>query len=48
LENFNINDAVAHNVKIPPSLLLQLSLYALVFIIIFLLLASFIFEAKDL
>jgi|Deesub1362A_J573_1020465.scaffolds.fasta_scaffold07168_4 ABC-type transport system involved in multi-copper enzyme maturation permease subunit len=48
LENFNINDAVAHNVKIPLSLLLQLSLYALVFIIIFLLLASFIFEAKDL
>ncbi len=48
LENFNINDAVAHSVNIPLSFLLQLSLYALVFIIIFLLLASFTFETKDL
>jgi ABC-type transport system involved in multi-copper enzyme maturation permease subunit len=48
LENFNLNDAIAHSVKIPLSFLLHLSFYALVFITIFLFLASFVFQTKDL
>lgn len=48
LENFNINDPVAHGVKIPPSFLLQLSFYALIFIAILLTIASYIFSRRDL
>lgn len=48
LENFNLNDAVSHQVNIPTNFLGSLFLYALIFTLIFLLLSKIIFERKDL
>ena len=48
LELFNFNEIVARGVQIPPSTLLQVSLYSLVYSALFIVLASLIFSKKDL
>ncbi len=47
LENFNLNDAVSHQIEITLSFLGNLFLYALIFTFIFLLLSKIVFERKD-
>lgn len=47
LENFNLNDAVSHQTKIPADFVGNLFLYTLIFTLIFLLLSKIIFERKD-
>jgi len=47
LENFNLNDPVAHGVHAPAAYLIKLTLYAFVFAAVFLVIGIIVFQRKD-